>query len=88
MIRISRHHPRASPWFSLGHNRVHSGTPGKEQVGVRQGAVGQVSGRKHTVAGRQDVDRELCGKLGLEGSCPGSLFFPLSGAAELPAEVY
>lgn len=42
---------------------------------------------KSTVAGRQELDMQLDGNLGLESYNTGSLFFSLTGAAALLAEV-
>lgn len=42
---------------------------------------------KPTVAGRQALDMQLDGNLGLESYNTGSLFFPLTGATALLAEV-
>lgn len=43
--------------------------------------------RKSTVVGRQELDMQLGGNLGLNSYNTGSQFFPLTGAAALLAEV-
>lgn len=45
------------------------GLPGQEKVGVKRAAVVQASGRKRTVAGRQDIERELW-ETGVRGFLP------------------